>query len=449
MQNLLKQFHICENRCSHLDPEVVKEYFPNGGFEAARVNFFNVREDDIQEFYKLQYPFVGRVVFDGKVFTRLVRVVPEFVISIIKTGMPTIITLAELEVYEQAEQIILSHQHLTPASEIIVECAKLFNSIGIDYQNRSIAKINRLNSKLKLLKISNSHYDLLGIIQSIYTSIVLAANGANMLESGIGHLHFHTNYKKRDLLHSLIGPILDPLRVINSLPADTPMDEVQFKIIEDIRKNGQLELTSPVDVANITAPTLGDSPEFMFRLEGEYWEIGFDGTAIRLKDSKGLQYINALLKNPHKPIRSDRLTAPHVNVIMSQKEVSANQVMEREAPKVRYAPDNVYVDMTNKIKELEEILLQLTPGSEEYFLADEHIKAARKKRSKYFNRAGQERPHDSGEKARQAVYTAITTAKKRINKNLPDLFAHLQRYLNTGFECIYDPPSSELKSWHF
>ena len=112
-----------------------------------------------------------------------------------------------------------------------------------------------------------------------------------------------------------------------------------------------------------------------------------------------------------------------------------------------YAPDDVYVDMTNKIKELEEVLLQLTPGSDEYYLAEEHIIAQRKKRSKYFNRAGQERPHDSGEKARQAVYTAITTAKKRINKNLPSLFAHLQRYLNTGFECIYDPPPSELKSW--
>ncbi len=190
-------------------------------------------------------------------------------------------------------------------------------------------------------------------------------------------------------------------------------------------------------------------PEYIFQLMGEYWEIRFGDDIIRLKDSKGLKYIHSLLKNPYQPIRSDSLTAPHVNVNTAFREVTSSQVMEKEAAKIRYAPDEVYVEMTNKIKELEEIFLELTPGSDEYFLAEEHIKSERKKRSNYFNRAGQERPHDDGEKARQAVYTAITTAKKRINKNLPSLFAHLQRYLNTGFECIYDPPPSELKSWHF
>ena len=188
-------------------------------------------------------------------------------------------------------------------------------------------------------------------------------------------------------------------------------------------------------------------PEYIFQLMGEYWEIRFGAEIIRLKDSKGLKYIHSLLNNPYQPIRSDSLTAPHVNVTNASREVTSSQVMDKETARVRYAPDDVYVDMTNKIKELEEILLELTPGSDEYYLAEEHIIKERKKRSKYFNRAGQERPHDDGEKARQAVYTAITTARKRINKNLPDLFAHLQRYLNTGFECIYDPPPSELKSW--
>ncbi len=449
MSELLKQFHICENRCSHLDPEVIKTYFPNGGFEEARDNFFSVREDDINEFYKLQYPFIGSIVFDGKVFTRLVRVVPEFVISIIKTGMPTIITLGELEVYEQSEPVILSHHNLTPASEIIIECANLFNSIGLDNQNRSLAEVNRLNRKLKLLEIGKSHYDLLGVMQSIYTSIVLAANGANMLEVGVGYLYFHSNNKKRDLLHSLIGPILNPLRVVNSLPADTPKDEVQFKIIDNMRKDGQLELTSPADVANITVPILENSPDYVFRLEGEYWEIGFGGNTIRMKNSKGLQYINALLKNPRHPIRSDVLTAPHVNVSSGNREDISNQVKEREAPKVRHAPDEIYIDMTNKILELEHIFEELIPGSKEYHLAEEHLRLERKKRSRYFNRTGQERPHDSGEKARQAVSTAISNAKKKINRDLPELIVHLTNYLHTGFECVYDPPPDDMKSWHF
>jgi hypothetical protein len=35
-----------------------------------------------------------------------------------------------------------------------------------------------------------------------------------------------------------------------------------------------------------------------FRREGEYWTIAFDGQVVRLKDSRGLQYLAALLRRP-------------------------------------------------------------------------------------------------------------------------------------------------------
>ncbi len=256
----------------------------------------------------------------------------------------------------------------------------------------------------------------------------------------------------------LINAVEQSVKVIDLLEdiiTDPDLAEI-FKIV--VPQNFECESTEELTrlkefissfQTNIKKKVNQDIPEYLFQLMGEYWDIRFGDDIIRLKDSKGLKYIHSLLNNPYQPIRSDSLTAPHVNVNTASRDDAASQVMEKEAAKVRYAPDEVYVEMTNNIKELEEILLELTPGSDEYFLAEEHIKAERKKRSNYFNRAGQERPHDDGEKARQAVYTAITTAKKRINKNLPSLFAHLQRYLNTGFECIYDPPPSELKSWQF
>ena len=36
----------------------------------------------------------------------------------------------------------------------------------------------------------------------------------------------------------------------------------------------------------------------LFRQEGEYWTIAYDGTTFRLKDSKGLQYVAHLLRHP-------------------------------------------------------------------------------------------------------------------------------------------------------
>jgi tetratricopeptide (TPR) repeat protein len=45
-------------------------------------------------------------------------------------------------------------------------------------------------------------------------------------------------------------------------------------------------------------PFADDSPGAVFRCEGEYWTIGFERVVIRLKDTKGLQYLRKLLATP-------------------------------------------------------------------------------------------------------------------------------------------------------
>lgn len=38
-----------------------------------------------------------------------------------------------------------------------------------------------------------------------------------------------------------------------------------------------------------------------FRLDGEYWTVGYDGRVLRLRDSKGLRVLAQLLANPGRP----------------------------------------------------------------------------------------------------------------------------------------------------
>lgn len=40
----------------------------------------------------------------------------------------------------------------------------------------------------------------------------------------------------------------------------------------------------------------------LFRREGEYWTLVFDGTTCRLRDVRGLQHLALLLSQPHEPI---------------------------------------------------------------------------------------------------------------------------------------------------
>ena len=40
------------------------------------------------------------------------------------------------------------------------------------------------------------------------------------------------------------------------------------------------------------------TPGGVFRKEGDYWTVGFEGRTIRLKDAKGLRYLGQLLRHP-------------------------------------------------------------------------------------------------------------------------------------------------------
>jgi len=243
--------------------------------------------------------------------------------------------------------------------------------------------------------------------------------------------------------------------LLNDVIKDPDLAEI-FKIV--VPEDFECESTEELErlkafissfQTNIKKRVNEDIPEFMFQLMGEYWEIRFGDNIIRLKDSKGLKYINSLLKNPHQPIRADSLTAPHVAASKVRDGNFSNEVSEKASPAYTYTPDKTYTEMTNKILEIEYILQELIPGGDKYLLAEKHLKVKRKERSRYFNRSGQERPHDLGEQARQSVSTAISNAKKKINKGLPELNIHLTNFLHTGFECVYEPPPDNLKSWHF
>ena len=41
-----------------------------------------------------------------------------------------------------------------------------------------------------------------------------------------------------------------------------------------------------------------ESARNLFRREGKYWTIAYEGRAFRLRNSKGLAYLSELLRNP-------------------------------------------------------------------------------------------------------------------------------------------------------
>jgi hypothetical protein len=51
------------------------------------------------------------------------------------------------------------------------------------------------------------------------------------------------------------------------------------------------------------------APSSVFRKEGEYWTIVYDGVVCRLRDSKGLQHLACLLRHPGAKVPAVQLVA--------------------------------------------------------------------------------------------------------------------------------------------
>jgi hypothetical protein len=129
-------------------------------------------------------------------------------------------------------------------------------------------------------------------------------------------------------------------------------------------------------------------PGHIFRREGEYWTIVYEGTLFRLRDSKGLRYLAYLLSHP-----GERVPAAELAVVESG-------LLEAEGGLVN-------------------------PRSS----ATGNLQSA------------------IDERARVAVTKRIKASVTKIGVLHPALAAHLSTRVKTGYFCVYIGDSDEQHAW--
>mgnify|MGYP006420556575 CR=1 FL=1 len=242
---LLHEFKTLKNHCSILDSAVIKEYFPDGDFETALDKFFDVEFRAIDSFYALDYPFQGETVFKEDKFVELVDVIPEFIVSLIKVGMPFIVSLHKYQKSRKTEPVLLSLPNLVESSKIVYHSWNLLGDLLKQESEDRQTSITELESKLGQLVRTKPHYDLLGTLQNVYNSIVLMAISEDILEKGLFDLFIHPDKEKRASLYSLAGRELSALRTLGGLTGDDSIEDIIPRIRQDLLQNGYPQLNQP------------------------------------------------------------------------------------------------------------------------------------------------------------------------------------------------------------
>jgi tetratricopeptide (TPR) repeat protein len=212
-------------------------------------------------------------------------------------------------------------------------------------------------------------------------------------------------------------------------------------------------------------PTLGLTHKGVFRKEGDYWRVGYDGTPIRLKNIRGFGYIAHLLRHPDTEFhvldlyggiaskREDEIAHTLNGSLRHDEDLEkagmhidglgdAGQMLDQQA---KLAYRRRLVELREELAEAKQ--LGKVERAEQ---AEQDIDALSRELSRAVGLGGRDRAAASAsERARQSVTKSIKSALDRIAQADVTLGDLLSRSVKTGTFCSYRPGRDFSIAWEF
>lgn len=218
-------------------------------------------------------------------------------------------------------------------------------------------------------------------------------------------------------------------------------DTVSRQAAELAQLNRTLEDRVAAQVAEILA-LRGVGGTARFRRQGEYWTIAFEGAAFQLRDTKGLHYIAALLRDPGRERHALDLVADDGPIDEAARPPAgdAGPVLDAQA-KAEYRAR--LDDLADDLREAEE---RNDPERATRVKAERD--ALVRELAAAVGLGGRDRKAASdAERARVNVTRAIKTVLERVAEHSPALGQHFDATLRTGQFCVYVPDPRAPIRW--
>jgi tetratricopeptide (TPR) repeat protein len=249
-----------------------------------------------------------------------------------------------------------------------------------------------------------------------------------------------------------------------TFPVPSPESRIQEpepRILTTPTPNCGLQPSDSGPQASSLQPPNSDVEANIFRREGEYWDLAYQGTVCRLKDAKGLHYIAFLLCHPGREFHAVELVRAmgkhqETPTATTYGRLSEDQLAEHNLSVGELGDAGEVFDAQAKAaykRRLEELGEELEEAqrfndpvraakaqAEIDFLTDELAAAV--------GLNGRNRKAASvAERARLNVTKSIKAALSKIGKNHLALGQHLTISIRTGTFCSYAPDPTRPISW--
>ena len=197
----------------------------------------------------------------------------------------------------------------------------------------------------------------------------------------------------------------------------------------------------------------------VFRREGDFWTIKFDGKIVRVKHGIGLSFVLHLLKHPEREfhvLELARLSCPPEatnSVLLSR--------TERQRQSIPFANTNDSSPLLDRqakdayrlrIGELRSDLEEARSFNDTGRMAktQSELECVESELSKAVGFGGRDRKHPvESQRARVNVTNAIRTTIAKIATQHLSLARHLRLHIHTGYFCSYRPEHTSERIWLF
>jgi tetratricopeptide (TPR) repeat protein len=202
-------------------------------------------------------------------------------------------------------------------------------------------------------------------------------------------------------------------------------------------------------------PTLASSAyadaDNVFRREGDYWLVAFEGRSVRLRDTKGIQYLARLLSSPGREVHVVDLVGvvrvgPAHGTHVAELGLRVGDAGDAGEVLDARAKDAYRRRLTEIEDDVQEALALGDTSRVAQAEAERDVLA--RELSRAVGLGGRTRRVGSAaERARASVTRAVRQAMGRIRAQHPPLSAHLERTIRTGTYCAYLPDPRAPVAW--
>ncbi|MEP7738319.1 alpha/beta fold hydrolase [Nocardioides sp. 31GB23] len=177
----------------------------------------------------------------------------------------------------------------------------------------------------------------------------------------------------------------------------------------------------------------GGGAERVFRKDGEYWTLAFEGRTVRLRDSKGMADLMTLLAAPGRERHVLDLVAgtPGTSAVHAALHRSAPQPVIDAQARGRYRQRLAEVDEALGGSDVDTVVSARLLEEKDWLLRELTAAYGLGDRARAVP--------DEVERARKAVYRRVADALRRVEQAHPGLGRHLRCSVHTGVYCSYDP----------